>query len=527
MFLTGQDSVVELGVDGRPRYEYRGAQLPLIDEAYKLDDNQTIRIATLADSLVDVEARSGVELSTVQAPLPLKWRALLRKPLALTPDGQVFRLLIAQDRLVHYSSSGMIRWERAVTGIQRVAGPLHSGSLLLSCSASPTFSRVVEMDQTGKIVWEAFAEGEVYLVQPCFGQIRVGFTSPRPTEGTGNSSAYWVKGLKSKNPIMRQKAITGLKGLGSKAGEAVPALADVLGEGDMRTRSLAVETLISLGKVSVPALLQALKDKNTLKRIDAIACLGQMKGQAATIVPALIEALKDENASVRMASVLAFQFLGAEGKPAIPLLMQSLDDRTIDKIEQITFSEAAMRALGAIGPDAKRAIPKLFILLQDKDEGLRGRAMQALAAVACGDEGVIKKLLMMLKTGKTIDVRWDAVATLRRMGPAVKVGVPALVEALNAPNGKDPQVVQGFQMEIASVLGSLGAEAKQAVPALTALLKDKTKENRFRVRVATTLGQIGPGAATALPALKEMASERDYELRDAASAAIMTILKKK
>src|SRR5262249_30241797 len=46
-FLAASEYLVELGPDGKPAYEHRGVKIPLIDQAHKLDDNRTVRIAAL------------------------------------------------------------------------------------------------------------------------------------------------------------------------------------------------------------------------------------------------------------------------------------------------------------------------------------------------------------------------------------------------------------------------------------------------------------------------------------------------
>jgi HEAT repeat protein len=525
-FLAASESIVELGRDGKPIYEHRGVKFPLVDEAYKLDDNQTVRIASAGDSIVEVDARSGTEISKSKAPLPPQWRGQLRTRLRLSPDGQMFRLLIEEGKVVQMSTSGKIVWERAVKGVRRIAGSLLGGNLLLSCYPSPPSARVVEMDQTGRVVWEAFPEGALYVVQPCFGLIRVGFTSPRPSGVIVDSVAYRLQGLKSKKLATRQRSAAALKEFEAKAEEAIPLLIEFLADPDALIREYASDALVSIGKGSIPPLLKALKDKKPLTRLWAISSLCRIKAHADAIVPPLINAMKDEDIDVRMASVLAFEFIGPEGKAAVPALIKFLDDRTKDNHEKATFSEAAMKALCAIGPDAKPAIPKLLALLQDKDERLWGRAVQALGAVAHGDEAVVKKLVTVLKTGKTSDTRWAAVATLGGMGPAAKVAVPALVEALKFPPEKDPQAVRNLQEEIAKALEKLGAEAKEAVPALILLLKDKTKAQELRIQVARTLGAIGPEARAAIPVLAELAVGKYSELRDVARRALENIILK-
>jgi hypothetical protein len=68
------------------------------------------------------------------------------------------------------------------------------------------------------------------------------------------------------------------------------------------------------------------------------------------------------------------------------------------------------------------------------------------------------------------------------------------------------------------VLGSYGAEAKSAVPALTAALKDPNKN--VRVGAAYALAKIGPDARPAIPKLREALKDRDLDVRAGAAYAL-------
>jgi HEAT repeat protein len=82
---------------------------------------------------------------------------------------------------------------------------------------------------------------------------------------------------------------------------------------------------------------------------------------------------------------------------------------------------------------------------------------------------------------------------------------------------KDPDI----RSTAATVLGKYGAEAKEAVPALTATLKDEDKH--VREAAAYALAGIGRDAREALPALKEALKDRDPQVRAAAAHAVKAI----
>lgn len=81
---------------------------------------------------------------------------------------------------------------------------------------------------------------------------------------------------------------------------------------------------------------------------------------------------------------------------------------------------------------------------------------------------------------------------------------------------KDPELV--VRVHAATVLGTMGEEAVEAVPALMDLLASEEVQDR-RV-AALALGGIGPDAAEAIDALVEAANDEDERLADLASWAL-------
>ena len=69
----------------------------------------------------------------------------------------------------------------------------------------------------------------------------------------------------------------------------------------------------------------------------------------------------------------------------------------------------------------------------------------------------------------------------------------------------------------AVTLGEIGAEAKDAVPALIQVLQDQDTEGFVRANAARALGEIGSGAVDAIPALKQALQDREVR-GDAARA---------
>jgi HEAT repeat protein len=92
-------------------------------------------------------------------------------------------------------------------------------------------------------------------------------------------------------------------------------------------------------------LIEDLKSPEERERIVAIRTL---KGDAAKVVPALIDALKDKQSEVRLNAAIKLGFFGEKAKDAIPALEVAQSDR------DIRVREAAGVALSRIDPVTSR-----------------------------------------------------------------------------------------------------------------------------------------------------------------------------
>jgi HEAT repeat protein len=78
------------------------------------------------------------------------------------------------------------------------------------------------------------------------------------------------------------------------------------------------------------------------------------------------------------------------------------------------------------------------------------------------------------------------------------------------------------RISVASALASVDAvQAKTAVPVLLEILKDRDAENRRGA--VFVLGQIGPDAREALPALKQSLKDPSSEVRQAVENSLKAI----
>jgi hypothetical protein len=98
-------------------------------------------------------------------------------------------------------------------------------------------------------------------------------------------------------------------------------------------------------------------------------------------VPALRDALKDKNANVRQSVARAFVKIGTGAKDAVPALSDALKDKD-DSVRR-----AVAEALGRIGPDAMEAVPALSGALKDRDSYVRSEAAKALTKILAPAQG--------------------------------------------------------------------------------------------------------------------------------------------
>jgi HEAT repeat protein len=108
---------------------------------------------------------------------------------------------------------------------------------------------------------------------------------------------------------------------------------------------------------STPELVNDLKGTNEHDRLVAVRTLPNRKDDAAQVVPALIEALNDRESDVRRSAAIGLGNYGEQAKDAIPALEKALTD------SDARVREAAGKALTRIDPakfptPPKSSIPK-------------------------------------------------------------------------------------------------------------------------------------------------------------------------
>jgi HEAT repeat protein len=236
-------------------------------------------------------------------------------------------------------------------------------------------------------------------------------------------------------------------------------------------------------------LLRRLKDPNPNVRLGAAERIGQKLDElggarAKPVVSGLVELLKDPSARNRWHAALYLGAIGPEAKAAVPALVEMFKT---DKEGFLTSNRVqAAATLGAMGPDARPATTVLLEALDDDDDLVRRWAAVSLIRIGPPKE-IFPSLTKALK-GRKIKFDHRYADALEEIDPD-SAAVPFLLEVL-APKDEGGELLDD-ELRAIRFFGLIGPEAKEAVPFLLHLLKDEF----FGKQAAKSLKLIDPVAA--------------------------------
>jgi len=348
-----------------------------------------------------------------------------------------------------------------------------------------------------------------------------------------------------------------------KAVQQASDLIPVLLDNDVEIREQAFKKLQAMDiSVSLPALVQALKDKDWQIQVVAAYTLGRLGVKAKPAISELNSKIKDKNADVRFAVTQSLGNIGSED--VVPALTGALQDQG----ENVRF--AAAEALVKLGFDAKAAVPVLMKILRDGNWFVRSRAAYAFVHLAPQSSSLTPALIEAALNNRLEESPWGggteyhlqrqqkipAVLAFDALAEIGAEAAPPLIESLKSddilasvPNptlalvemgskANSDQVVtlliQALQhpdwtirKNAALALGSIGSKA--AIPALA-----NVAPSRWGGDSGTALGQIGfkvildkkrvpyeeEEKATVIPALAAALQDEDWQIRTVATAAL-------
>jgi len=238
----------------------------------------------------------------------------------------------------------------------------------------------------------------------------------------GHTLSDWAHLLQDPDPSAQRKAVEALR-LGFDV-QAVPVLNRAAEAGDASVR---IEAIRALAQIQPPApetittLSKAMRDTDPAIQRAAAAALGDVGA-----VSVLAQALKDPDKNVRRNAVrplrrVVIRDRGSSDPATTRAVVTALADALKDPDGAVR--RAAASSLGAIGPEAVDAIPRLAATATDPDPSVRNATIGALGRI--GSPAAVPVLVQALKDPKTASL---AVRALGNMGPTARGVIPALRE---------------------------------------------------------------------------------------------------
>jgi HEAT repeat protein/tetratricopeptide (TPR) repeat protein len=229
--------------------------------------------------------------------------------------------------------------------------------------------------------------------------------------------------------------------IASTDGSLMVALASILKDepdAGIRYHTVAVfDGVQSFNETVMVTLLNALKDKSSLVRSEAIGQLGRLRHPSAVIIGAFFDALRDKEQSVRYSAITVLnRWFPPTLEEAMAVLFNDL------KNEDKYVRQKAVEALGYLQHPNEAVITALLTALKDEDEYVARTAVKVLGDCQLQNphKTIMTALFSVLKDkgrdrdkygrDKRESVRRSAVAALGRLPDPGEVIITAFLEAL-------------------------------------------------------------------------------------------------
>src|SRR5262249_7754595 len=256
--------------------------------------------------LTAIELNSITGKETRRVPLRGSSRYKYSRWMSVLPTGDFLLCFFDNNKVVEVDKSGKtLLWSCSVPkpfhGVR-----LRGGNTVVAYNKPGDYA-IVELDRKGEKVWATYgqtthARNSPYL-EICLRLVRFGY-SQRPSGHPGLDLSK-IPELRSKNPLVRKHAISGLLDGNQKARQLFPLLIRFLADDDSQVRFAARGALFRVARSDMAPLVSSMRDKNPLIRAGIIDIIGDYGPNANGAVPDLLFALKDKDPRVREQAVFA------------------------------------------------------------------------------------------------------------------------------------------------------------------------------------------------------------------------------
>ena len=257
------------------------------------------------------------------------------------------------------------------------------------------------------------------------------------------------------------------------------------------------------------------KDKSIRVKEIAASSLGKMVPESAPAIPALILAMKQKDTGLRVAAVDALRRLGPEAKDAAPDLRALASDSTADIISK-SFAFLALGNLKDV-----ESIPVLLQTVQDAKMPLELRLPAANAISMMGGEAggrIAEKLgLLLIDEGTPKDLK---IALSITLDSQESFAYPAWKSMVTALKDRDAAV----RSIILHCLGSIGAKLQKDFKVVQAAVLGCVNDSALEVRLAAveTLGRWGPELSDdeVVKKVESLTKDTAKEMRETAATVL-------
>jgi hypothetical protein len=262
-----------------------------------------------------------------------------------------------------------------------------------------------------------------------------------------------------------------------------------------------------------------LKDRDCENRRRAIVAIRDIRPRAKEAVPDLIQALRAT--STREVAAQALGAIGSDAKDAVPALIKVVKRR-------LTGYKSAVDALGAIGPDAKQAVPTLIQALRSRRLAKPCYADDLSPAALLINRASMGTLAPACIARGDFEYSEHLISALGRIGPSATDAVPLLVEEVvrNHSNWRGWLAARALGRIGSSNYDAKGISIKEVQRALVIMMRDLSIHPEERANAALALGEICSTSTSFLyPVALEKAAHKDDSMivRKAAQEALEQI----